>query len=160
MVNGKLDQVEVNTSLLVNVNASINKGFNDTVNALNILTQVNIDAVKLLYYQTQQADTMICILDQISRTPAKSSTRSRYRLGCKRAYARIWMRFFTSRNLQILRQRLIPSGTLNSKLKSSECCPPEPPVPACNYEPCERPKPIEEPKLPRIDGKKDNQPPG
>lgn len=159
LVNGKLDQVEVNTSIIVNVNASINKGFNDTVNALNILTQVNIEAVKLLYHQTQQADTMICILDQISQNTCEILNQVTLQTGLQTRLrddmdALLYIAESAHPEAALERQR-------QAKLQAEidRCCPPEEPVPACKYEPCEPPKRIKEPQLPRIDVKQDNPKP-
>jgi hypothetical protein len=67
LVNGKLAQVEVNTSLMANLNMSINTGFAATVGRLDTLAAINVEAVKLLFHQTRQMDTMICMLEQISQ---------------------------------------------------------------------------------------------
>ena len=45
LVNGKLDQVEVNTSVISNLNSSINLGFSATVVRLDNLAAINLDAV-------------------------------------------------------------------------------------------------------------------
>jgi hypothetical protein len=159
LVNGKLDQLQVNTSLLVNVNASINKGFNDTVNALNVLTAVDIEAVKLLYHQTQQADTMICMLDQISKNTCEILNQATTQTGLQTRLAD------AMDALLFIAESAHPDGALErerqAKLQAEieRCCPPDEPGPACNYEPCPRPDRIKEPRLPHIDVKGGDQNP-
>jgi outer membrane murein-binding lipoprotein Lpp len=156
LVNGKLDQVEVNTSMITTLNASINAGFNDTVNALNVLTQVNIEAVKLLYHQTQQADTMICALEQISKNTCEILTQVTIQTSLQTRLRE------DMEALRYMTESAQPEAALESqrlaKLRAEieRCCPPDPQEPACKYEPCERPEPVKEPRLPEIDDKDDN----
>ena len=150
LVNGKLDQVNLNTTLIADLNASINSGFNDTVNALNVLTQVNIEAVKLLYHQTRQGDTMICALEHISKNTCEILTQVTVQTALQ---ARLREDMDSLRYLQesvhpaaaIERQR---HAELQAKIE--KCCPPEQSKPACSYMPCDKPEPAKEPELPRL----------
>ncbi len=159
LVNGKLDQLNVNTTLIATVNASINKGFNDTVQALNVLTQVDIDAVKLLYHLTQQSDTIICILDQISKNTCAILNQVTVQTGLQ-----VGLRDDMDALLYIA-ESANPAAALERQRQAKiqaeieECCPPATPEPVCTYEPCERPKPIGEPRLPQIDDKQDHPQP-
>ena len=65
--NGKLDQIELNTSMVTALNATMVSGFATTVDALKAIAAINVESVKLEYHQTQQNDTIICYLEQISR---------------------------------------------------------------------------------------------
>jgi hypothetical protein len=159
LVNSKLDQVEVNTSVISNLNASINQGFASTVKALETIALINIEAVKLLYHLTQQADTMICALDQISKntceilTQVTIQTQIQKRLGEDAdVLSGIAESAYPEAALQ--RQRL---AALQAKIE--QCCPSEEPRPACIYEPCRQPEPVKEPSLPPIDPRDDNPPP-
>ena len=49
------------------VDADVKSGFNATVNGLTTIALIDIEAVKLLFHLTQQNDTIICTLENISR---------------------------------------------------------------------------------------------
>src|SRR5690349_5904180 len=77
-VNGTLAQIDTDvtagTSATNQVKTSVDTldgdvkaGFAATANALNTIAQIDTEAVKLLFHLTQQADTMICALERISR---------------------------------------------------------------------------------------------
>jgi len=159
-VNGKLDQINVNTTLLANVNAALNQGFNDTVNALNVLTQVNIEALKVQYHQTRQADTMICNLEQISRNTCEILTQATIRTGLQEG-----MREDIA-SLLHMAESVHPGAAVEMHRHDAlqgelaKCCPPERPRPACSYEPCERPEPLKLPKLPKDPQGSDYKPEG
>jgi hypothetical protein len=164
LVNGKLDQVEVNTAAITNVNVSINKGFNDTVHAIEnttkaVLTdaQVNVEAVKLLFHLSQQVDTMICAIEHVSKntceilTQVTMQTRLQERM-CDDLNALRYIAASVHSEAELERRR---HAELRAEIE--QCCPPELPQPACKYEPCESPKPANEPHLPNIDIKDDDQ---
>ena len=156
LVNGKLDQVEVNTSMITNLNVSINQGFAATVNALNTIAQINIEAVKLMYHLTQQADTMICALEHISKntceilTQVTIQTRLQERLRDDVDALR-YIAESAQPDAALERQR---HAELQAQIE--ECCPPKSPEPACKYEPCDQPEPVKEPHLPERDIRDDN----
>ena len=147
LVNGKLDQVQLNTSLIANLNSSINQGFNDTVDTLNVLIKVNIEAVKLLYHQTKQADTMICYLDQISQntcnilTQVAIQTDLQTRLQ-KDVDALLYISESVNAAVAVERQR---HDELRAQIE--RCCPPPPLQPVCTFKPCDKPEPVKEPEL-------------
>ena len=150
LVNGKLDQVQLNTSLIANLNSSINQGFNDTVDTLNVLIKVNIEAVKLLYHQTKQADTMICYLDQISQntcnilTQVAIQTDLQTRLQ-KDVDALLYISESVNATVAVERQR---HDELRAQIE--RCCPPPPLQPVCTFKPCDKPEPVKEPELPKF----------
>ena len=150
LVNGKLDQVQLNTSLIANLNSSINHGFNDTVDTLNVLIKVNIEAVKLLYHQTKQADTMICYLDQISQntcnilTQVAIQTDLQTRLQ-KDVDALLYISESVNAAVAVERQR---HDELRAQIE--RCCPPPPLQPVCTFKPCDKPEPVKEPELPKF----------
>ena len=160
LVNGKLDQVQLNTSLIAALNGSINTGFNDTVNALNVLTQVNIEAVKLLYHQTKQGDTMICALEQISKNTCDILTQVTVQTGLQ-AHLRDdvdVLRYIAESEhseAALERQR---HAELQAEIE--RCCPPDRPDPACNYKPCDKPETIKEPEIPKFPDNPDHVPEG
>src|SRR4051812_19117465 len=71
LVNGKLDQIDTNTfgqaNAINNLDGHLTAGFKATVDALKTIAQIDVEAVKLLFYLTQQTDTMICALEHISQ---------------------------------------------------------------------------------------------
>ncbi len=155
-VNGKLAQVEVNTSMITNLNASINAGFAETVNALNTIALINIEAVKLLYHQTQQADTMICALEHISKNTCEILTQVTIQTQLQEHLrddvdALRYIAESAHPEAALERQR---HADLQAEIE--RCCPPDPPEPACEYEPCDQPEPVKEPDLPQIDVGDDN----
>lgn len=157
-VNGKLAQIEVNTSMLTNLNVSINQGFAQTVNALNTIALINIEAVKLLYHQTEQAETMICALEQISKNTCEILTQVTIQTRVQKA-----LRDDVDA-LRYITESAHPEAVLERErheelqAEIERCCPPERPEPACKYKPCERPEPAKEPHLPQID--QPEKPPG
>jgi hypothetical protein len=157
LVNGKLDQIEVNTSMITNLNTSINKGFAETVNALNTIALINIEAVKLLYHQTQQAETMICALEHISKNTCEILTQVTIQTELQKGLRE------DVEALRYIAESANPGAALerqrHAKLQAAidECCPPDQPEPACKYKPCDRPESVDEPKLPQIDVKDDDQ---
>ena len=160
LVNGKLDQIEVNTSLMANVNTSINSGFSATVARLDTVALIQVEALKLIYHTTQQNDAMLCILEKISKNTCEILTQvtAQTKLQKHMADDLSALRFFAA--------SAQPAAALelqrNTELQNSidECCPPREDDPACKYEPCEHPKQIREPKIPNIDRKPndDNKP--
>ena len=56
------------------VDADVKAGFAATVNGLNTIAKIDIEAVKLLFHLTQQADTMICALEHISKNTCEIFT--------------------------------------------------------------------------------------
>lgn len=150
LVNGKLAQVEVNTSLMANLNTSINAGFTATVGRLDTLAAINVAAVKLLFHQTRQMDTMICMLDQISRNTCSmlNELTVQTKLQTKMAKDMSVLRYIAESSNPDAALELARHEALNAKIE--QCCPPAQPDPACKYDPCPRPGRAEEPKLPNI----------
>lgn len=151
LVNGKLDQVEVNTAAISNVNMSINKGFAATVNALQAIALINIEAVKLLFHQTQQGDAMICALENISRNTCEILTQVTIQTQLhERMHGDLEL-------LRCIAEFAKPDAAFNCQrhseleAKIEKCCPPDKPKPACNYRPCDRPKPVDMPRLPKLE---------
>lgn len=159
LVNGKLDQVEVNTSLMANINASINAGAAATVGRLDVLALIEVEAVKLLFHTTQQNDAIICVLEKISRntcgilTQVTEQTELQRQMAADIADLRALAESTHADAALDLRHRHELQATIE------KCCPPPRHDPACTYTPCEHPDPIKEPpKLPPIDRGRDDKP--
>lgn len=148
LVNGKLSQVEVNTSLMANLNMSINTGFTATVGRLDMLAAINVEAVKLLFHQTQQMDTIICMLDQISRNTCSILNELTVQTKLQTTMAKdvSVVRYIAEVSNSGAALELARHQELTAKIE--QCCPPPQPEPACKYDPCQRPRPADTPKLP------------
>jgi hypothetical protein len=160
-VNGQLAQIDADVTAGTNatnqvklgvdtLDGDVKAGFAATVNALNAIAQIDIEAVKLLFHLTQQADTMICALENISRNTCgiltqvtlqtQLETRIRDDVSALRDIAES-----ANPGAALERQRL---AALRAEIE--RCCPPPKTEPACVYEPCERPRPVRMPDLPRV----------
>jgi hypothetical protein len=162
-VNAALGQIRADdvaeTNATTQVKASVDTldvdlkaGFAATTNALNTLAQIDIQAVKLLFHLTQQADTMICALEHISQNTCaivaqvtlqtQLQTRLRHDADA----------------LHDIAEFAYPGGALEShrlallRREVEKCCPPEEPEPACTYQPCPAPAPVGMPNLPNVPG--------
>lgn len=159
-VNGNLGLIHADgiaqTNATNTVNGSVNvldgdvkAGFAATVNALNINTAVEVEAVKLLFHLTQQADTMICALEHISKNTCGILTQATIQTRLQTAMADD-----LHASSEILRLAH-PGAALEleriAKLRAEieRCCPPQTTPPACTYEQCKAPKPVEMPDLPK-----------
>jgi hypothetical protein len=160
-ITGKLDQIHadgvaeitatqhVKTSVDT-LDGDVKAGFAATVHGLQIIAQIEIAAVQLLFHLTQQTDTMICALEHISKNTCAILTQVTIQTGLQtrlRDDADV---------LRDIAESAYPAVALErvrlAKLRAQveRCCPPEQPRPACTYEPCPGPRPVEMPKLPRI----------
>lgn len=128
--------------------ASTVSALNTIASALNTLTSVEVEGVKLLYYLTQQTNTMICALEHISQntcgiltqTTIQTSLQTRI---CEDADAVLAIAQSAFPAAALERERF---AALQAEIR--RCCPPPVPPPACTYEPCPKPVPIREPTLP------------
>jgi len=161
-VNSKLDQIhadgvaEATATLQVktsvdNLDSDVKAGFTATVNALNTIAQIEIVAVELLFHLTQQADTMICALEHISKNTCGILTQVTIQTGLQ-------MRLRDDADaLRDIAESAYPAAAVErerfARLRAQieRCCPPEEPKPACTYQPCPSPRSVEMPKLPRIE---------
>lgn len=159
-VNGTLTQIDTDVTAGTNatnqVKASVDTldgdakaGFAAVVDALHTIAQIDIEAVKLLFQLTQQADTMICALEHISRNTCGILAEVTHQ-------AELQTRLRADADaLRDIAESAYPAATLErSRLAAlraeiERCCPPPEPEPACVYEPCERPRPVEKPDLPQ-----------
>ncbi len=99
-----------------------------------------------LYHNNQQNDTIICILEHISKNTCDLVTEAHIQTGLQTTIknntttlAELYEA--THAEAALARQKLI---ALNKKIE--ECCPPDVPPPACRYEPCPAPRPPSEPR--------------
>jgi hypothetical protein len=155
LVNGKLDQIDTNTfgqaNAINNLAAEVSSGFTNNVNALNTLALINTELTKLVFHITQQNETIICALEQISRNTCAIHAEADRQTRLQTAMAA---------DLDVIRdisECAHPDCALDRKRREAldkkieRCCPTEEPRPACKYQPCPKPREAREPDLPRVD---------
>ena len=128
----------------------VNKGFNVVETQLTAIAQIEVQAVGLLFHLTQQTDTMICVLDQISRNTCEILNQATIQTELQRRIrddsdVMREIAEFAHPEAALQRERL---AALRAEVE--RCCPVEVPPPACHFESCKRPDPVKEPRLPRI----------
>jgi len=136
------EQVNSNVEQL---DTDLKSGFEATDNGLATLAQIDTQAVALLFHLTQQADTIICALENISQNTCgilnqvtiQTVLQTRIR---DDADAQRDITEFAHPEATLQRHRL---EALRDEIE--KCCPPKPVPPACAYQPCPRPDPITEP---------------
>jgi hypothetical protein len=160
-VNATLGQIQAGTLAETNatnqvkasvdsVDGDVKAGFAATINALNTIAQIDIEAVKLLFHLTQQTDTMICALEHISQNTCGILTQVTFQ-------TQLQTRIRDDNDaLRDIAEGAYPAGTLERdrlaalREQIERCCPPDKPLPACSYVPCPRPQPVETPNLPKV----------
>jgi hypothetical protein len=146
------------------LNASVNtldgdlkSGFAQTVNWLKIIAQIDVAAVKLLFHLTQQVDTMICSLQQISQNTCGILTQVTIQTPLQQRLVK------DADALRAILASAHPEAALElhrlAELQEQieKCCPPPQPQPACTFVACPSPIPIDMPPLPKVGG---DTPPG
>ena len=97
---------------------------------------------QLLHFQSQQQQTMICILEHISQNTCQLLDQASMQTDLQRTMAHdtkaLHHMFATANPEAALEYR----RHLEDRRRLEECCPPEPRQPACEYQPCETPKEI------------------
>jgi hypothetical protein len=156
-VKTSVDTVDTDVKTL---DTDVNAGFAATVNALTVLAQIDTAAVQLLFHLTQQADSMICALQQISQNTCGILTQVTIQ-------TQLQTRIRDDSNALVnIAETADPAAALElerlAKLRAQieQCCPPREPVPACSYQPCPSPTPVTMPNLPPVpDPTPPNKPP-
>lgn len=150
-VKGKLDAVKAATdavrSSVDSVNNTLQQGFN-TLITLGIYTN------QALFHNSQQNDTMICMLEQISRNTCQlvnqAYLQTDLQTAIKKAAETLTALYAaTHAEAALTRER---EEALRQQIE--KCCPPKPPDPVCKYERCPTPDRLPEP--PRVE----RRPPG
>ncbi len=145
-VNSRLDGLIASVDAVRNavdqVNATLKAGFSDLIK-LGLYTNL------ALYHNDQQNDTMICILEHISKNTCELLNQATIQTGLQKVIqanttelAQLYEA--THAEAALIRER---EEALRSQIE--RCCPPPPVKPVCSYEPCKKPDPIPEP--PQID---------
>jgi len=153
-VNSRLDDVKAKLDLInqsiQQVNQTLNWGFGQLITIGNYTNQA-------LFENDQQNDTMICILEHISKNTCALLNEAHTQTGLQTtiaanttALADLYAATHAEAALTREREQAL-------KKQIEECCPPELPPPPCAYQPCPAPKPIGEP--PKVDPQQPGQRP-
>ena len=145
-VNGKLDDLKAATDA---VQSSVNNVDNTLHQGFNTLITLGIYTNQALYHNSEQNDTMICMLEQISRNTCQLVNQSYLQTGLQTAIEKNTEELAdlyaaTHAEAALTRER---EEALRQQIE--KCCPPKPPEPVCRYERCWSPEPLGEP--PQVD---------
>jgi hypothetical protein len=156
-VNTRLDDVNSHLGtlegLVTDVNNTLITGFGDLVKIGNYTNEA-------LYDITQQNDTIICNLEKISKQTCQlvneAYKQTRLQTSIERGTTKL-VDMFSSVHAEAA---LDLERRTKLKEEIDACCPPRPEPPACVYEPCKKPEPIETPpKVKRAEDEKEQKEP-
>ena len=152
-VKPKLDQIDSSVDAVKSatdqvrgavedVNDTLKKGFGDLI---TLQTYAN----EALAHNAEQNDTIICVLEKISRNTCAlvnyAAIQTRLQTSIEQSTSILATLYAaTHAEAELERQR---DEALRKQIE--ECCPPEQPRPPCEYEPCPKPEPLREP--PKVD---------
>jgi hypothetical protein len=143
-VNNVQTAVNAVETTVTQVNSTLNSGFGELVTIGNYTNQA-------LYQNDQQNDTIICILEHISKNTCALLNQAAIQTVLQTAMASDIAgleQMFASVNsgaaLEIERLAAL-------KAQIEQCCPPKKPTPPCEYAPCPAPRKIDQPP-PQVGG--------
>jgi len=147
--NGKLDDLKASVDAVKTatdgVHSAVDQVNNTLASNLKILVALGQYTNEALFQNAQQNDTIICILEHISKNSC---------LLLDEAHVQTELQTVIKRNttaLSDLYAATHPEAALaRERLEAlrkqiEECCPPKPAEPICRYEPCPAPRPLREP---------------
>jgi len=133
---------------LTTLDNDVKAGTVAVVDTLKVIAEIELAVAGLLFHLTQQADTMICELGQISQNTCGILTQVTIQTELQKS-----IRKDVDILLQI-QEAVHPEAGLQlarlAELRAQieKCCPPKPPEPACTYVACPAPTPVTMPPLP------------
>ena len=136
------------TTSVNTLDGDVKSGFAATDALLKAIAEIELGAVDLLYHLTQQADTMICALENISKNTCGILTQVTIQTGLQKRLVE------DANAIRAIEESAHPEATLElhrlAELRAEieKCCPPPTPKPACTYVPCPAPPPLEKPSSP------------
>ena len=135
-VKASTDQVRTAVQQIDN---TLTAGLSALINIGNYTNQA-------LYENAKQNETIICILEHISRNTCGILTEAHVQTGLQKT-----MEKSTSLLAELYAATHADAMLTHEKMAAlkqqiEECCPPRPEPPACTYHPCEEPKPLPEPR--------------
>jgi ABC-type transporter Mla subunit MlaD len=141
-IKGKLDAI----------NTSVNQVDSDVKNLVNVMQWGFTQVITLLQYadqalftNDQQNDTIICLLEHISKNTCALLNEAHQQTEYQKAIK------YSTKELEGLYEVTHGEAAIvlerEEKLRKQveECCPPKQEAPPCSYEPCPEPKPLREP---------------
>jgi hypothetical protein len=137
---------QIQTSLTT-LDSDLNTGFAATVNALKAIATIELAEVDLLFHLTQQAHTMICQLNQISKNTCGILTQTTIQTDLQKGIRK------DIEGLLDIEESVHPESVIQltrlAELRAQieKCCPPTKPDPACTFQPCPAPKSIDPPNV-------------
>ena len=148
-VRASTDQVR---TAVQHVDNTLNVGLSSLINIGNYTNQA-------LFENARQNDTIICILEHISRNTCAILTEAHLQTGLQKSMEKstsLLAELYATTHADAM---LAHEKMAGLKAQIEECCPPKPIPPACVYEPCKAPPPLPEPK-PEKPLRKESQPVG
>jgi len=151
--NGKLDDLKASVDAVKTatdgVHSAVDQVNNTLASNLKILVALGQYTNEALFQNAQQNDTMICILEHISRNTCELLNESHTQTGLQttiRNSTTTLAELYAATHAEaaLTRQR---EEALRKQIE--ECCPPQVPPPPCAYQACPAPRPLGEP--PRVD---------
>ncbi|HKR85767.1 MAG TPA: hypothetical protein VJS37_16530 [Terriglobales bacterium] len=140
-LKSNLQQVDTDVK---QVDTDVKAGFQNTITVLNHIVQLQTYADHALFHITQQNDTIICILEHISRNTCtlvnEAHKQTQLQTSIERSAGTLLELYkFTHPDAALQLERI---EALQKQLL--ECCPPPREEPPCTYAPCPAPKPIQD----------------
>jgi hypothetical protein len=124
------------------VKASVDQVNATLINGFNQLVTLGTYTNQALYQNDQQNDTIICILEHISKNTCallnEAVIQTRVQIEMEGDVDALENMYATANAAAALEQKRLHA----LKEKIEECCPPKKPEPPCNYGPCPAPRPI------------------
>ena len=142
-VNNVQTAVDAVQTAVTQVNSTLNNGFGELVTIGNYTNQA-------LYQNDQQNDTIICILEHISKNTCALLNQAAIQTALQTAMAG------DIAGLEQMFATVNPGAALEIerlaalKAQIEQCCPPKKAPPPCDYAPCPAPRPIGQP--PQVGG--------
>lgn len=116
---------------------TLNAGFTNASQAMQTLAALESFTNQILAHQSAQNDTIICILEKISRNTCNLVSESHIQTGLQTSIQE------STSDIRELAKSAQPEAALelqriaDLRRQVEKCCPPAVPPPACTYEPCE-----------------------
>jgi hypothetical protein len=141
-IKGKLDALKAATDAVRgavdHVDKTLQWGFGQLITIGNYTNQA-------LFHNDEQNDTIICILEHISKNTCELLNEAHTQTGLQRI-----IRHNTTKLADLYAATHADAALERERLEAlrreiQECCPPKPPPPVCQYEPCPKPESLAEP---------------
>jgi chromosome segregation ATPase len=147
--NSRLDDIkkklDLVTQSLSNIDKTLNWGFGQLITIGNYTNQALLENAK-------QNDTIICILEHISRNTCAILNESHLQTGLQTTIKQNTTELAELFAATHAEAALIREREEALKKQIEQCCPPQVPAPPCDYSPCPAPPRLEDP--PKVDSQR------